>query len=200
MTRSLTLAGQPHAGAVSKPHHYKQKVQQTKDVPKTWVLTGKQFDEFRRKKDTSSLNQTTPWNTQPLNTTIEYDQWHELQWQLDRWRTDLKKHKYVKIWSQHGTILVNSSFEHNYYHHQTPSLTTPGSNFDCGQPQGHHAGARSQRYQAPGNNYVTPPQLTISLHSGRWIFISGKSRNCFGITQKQTENTPMIWPKTCNVD
>ena len=38
MTRSLTLAGLPRAGANSEPHHYKQKVQKTKDIPKTWVL------------------------------------------------------------------------------------------------------------------------------------------------------------------
>ena len=35
------------------------------------------------------------------------DQWHELQWQQDRWRTDLKGKNVAKIWSQHGTILVN---------------------------------------------------------------------------------------------
>ena len=33
---------------------------------------GKKFEDFRRKKNTSSLDQTTPWNTRPLNTTIEY--------------------------------------------------------------------------------------------------------------------------------
>ena len=49
----------------------------------------------------------------------------------------------VKIWSQRGTILVSSSFEHKNYHHQTPAPTTPGSHLDCGQPQGHHAGAPS---------------------------------------------------------
>ena len=38
------------------------------------------------------------------------------------------------------------------------ALIAPCSDLDCGQPQGHHAGALSQRYQAPGNNYVTPPQ------------------------------------------
>ena len=37
-----------------------------------------------------------------------------------------KKHKCgKKSWRQQGTILVNSSFEHKYYHHQTPALTTP---------------------------------------------------------------------------
>ena len=46
----------------------------------------------------------------------------------------------VKTWSQHGTILVNSSFEHKYYHHQMPALIAPCSNLDCGQPQGDHVG------------------------------------------------------------
>ena len=63
----------------------------------------------------------------------------------------------VKKWSQRGTILLNSSFEHKYYHHQTAVPTTPGSDSCSGQPQGHHAGAPSHQYQAPGNNYVTPP-------------------------------------------
>ena len=44
------------------------KVQKTKSISKTWVLTRKQFEEFRRKKNTSSLDQTTPWNTRPLDT------------------------------------------------------------------------------------------------------------------------------------
>ena len=52
MTWSLTLAGLPRAGANSKPHDFKQKVQKTKGFPKTWVLTGKLFKDFRRKKNT----------------------------------------------------------------------------------------------------------------------------------------------------
>ena len=72
-----------------------------------------------------------------------------------------------------------------------PAPITPCSNLDCGQPQGHHAG-ESQRYQVPGNNYMTPPQLPISLHAIRHIFISGNSRNRFGITWKQTGNEPLI--------
>ena len=50
MTRSVTLAGLPRAGANSEPHHYKQKVQKMKDIPKAWVLMGKQFEDFRQKK------------------------------------------------------------------------------------------------------------------------------------------------------
>ena len=53
------------------PSLHKQKVQIPKDIPKTWVLTGKNFEEFRRKKNTCSLDQTTQWNTRPLNTTSE---------------------------------------------------------------------------------------------------------------------------------
>ena len=63
-----------------------------------------------------------------------------------------------------------------------PALTAPCSELDGGQPQGHHAGARSQRYQAPGNNNVTPPQLPISLHASRHFLSSGHSRNRLGIT------------------
>ena len=46
----LTQAALILASANSKPHHYKQKVRKTKDFPKTWVLMGKQFEDFRRKK------------------------------------------------------------------------------------------------------------------------------------------------------
>ena len=51
MTTSVTLAVLPRAGANSKPHRYKQNVQKMKDLPKTWVLRGKQFEDFRRKKE-----------------------------------------------------------------------------------------------------------------------------------------------------
>ena len=42
------VAGLTHAGGISKPHHYKQRVQKMKDLPKTWVLTANQFEGFRR--------------------------------------------------------------------------------------------------------------------------------------------------------
>ena len=68
----VTDAGRPpRAGANSKPHYYEQKVQKMKDFPKTWILTGKQFEDFRQ-KDASSLKQTTTWNIWPLNTKIKY--------------------------------------------------------------------------------------------------------------------------------
>ena len=45
----MTLAGLPRAGAVSKPHDYKQNVQKMKGLLKKWVLAGKQFEDFRGK-------------------------------------------------------------------------------------------------------------------------------------------------------
>ena len=60
MTWSLTLAELPRAGANSKRHHYKEKVQKTKDIPKTWVLMGKQFEDFRRIKDQKHYRRDLP--------------------------------------------------------------------------------------------------------------------------------------------
>ena len=51
MIWSLTLTWLPRAGAKSKPHNYKQKVQKMGGLPKTWVSTGKQFEDFTRKKE-----------------------------------------------------------------------------------------------------------------------------------------------------
>ena len=47
-----------------KAHQYKQKVPKTNDLS---ILTGKQFEDFTRKKNISSLDQTIPWKTRPLN-------------------------------------------------------------------------------------------------------------------------------------
>ena len=58
----------------------------------------------------------------------------------------------------------------------------------------------TQRYQVPGNNYVTPPQLSISIHASRENFFPRNSRNRFGITYKQSGNEPLIWLNTCNVE
>ena len=65
MTESLTLAGLPHAGTKSKTHQHKQYLQKMKYLPETWLIRGKQFEDFRGKKmeHTSSLDQTTPLNT-----------------------------------------------------------------------------------------------------------------------------------------
>ena len=48
------------------------KAQKPKGLSKM-SFTEKPFEDFRRKntKYTSSLDQTTPWNTRPLNATIE---------------------------------------------------------------------------------------------------------------------------------
>ena len=98
----------------------------------------------------TTLVLSPPQNRSDTNTSSD-DHWHESQWQQHRWRTDLKGTNVVKTWSQHGTILVKTSFEHKYYHYQTPAPTIPGSDLDCGQPQGPHA--------AP------PPPLTVA---GSW--------------------------------
>ena len=69
MTWSLFPAEQSVAGTNSKPHHYKHNLQKTKDLPKTWVLRGKQFEDFRRKKKhfwprpNNSVEHTTPRKT-----------------------------------------------------------------------------------------------------------------------------------------
>ena len=65
---SLTLAGLILAGANSKPHDYKQKVQKMKDLSKKWVSTGTQFEDFRRKKEQKQISRrfkNTQWNTRP---------------------------------------------------------------------------------------------------------------------------------------
>ena len=48
-----------------------QTVQKLKELSKSCVLTGKQFEDFRRKKNISSLDPRSPWNTRPLNATNE---------------------------------------------------------------------------------------------------------------------------------
>ena len=51
-----------------------KKVQKMKDLSKSWVLTGKQFEDFRRKKNRKQNSRTlknTQWKTMPLITTIE---------------------------------------------------------------------------------------------------------------------------------
>ena len=41
------ITGLPRAGANSKPQHYKPKIQREKDIPRTWLQIGKQFEDFR---------------------------------------------------------------------------------------------------------------------------------------------------------
>ena len=60
MTRSMTLTKLPRAGANSTAHPYEQKVQ-NQDLSKTWVLTGKQFEDFRQRR-TETLCSTSQKN------------------------------------------------------------------------------------------------------------------------------------------
>ena len=71
---TLTLTGLPRAGANSKPHHYKQKVEKMKDIPKTWVLRGnssKISDEKKEQEHYSPPFKKTQWNTRTLKASIE---------------------------------------------------------------------------------------------------------------------------------
>ena len=63
----MTLAGLPRAGTHSKPHDYIQNVQEKKGFPKTWVLTGKQFDNFKAENQTiqSSHGEQNERTTRP---------------------------------------------------------------------------------------------------------------------------------------
>ena len=63
-------AGLPRAGEISKPH-----LQKKYKKRRTFRKHGFQRNNYLNlsdKKKRSSLDQTTPWSTQPLNTTIEY--------------------------------------------------------------------------------------------------------------------------------
>ena len=64
MTWPLTLAGLLRAGAISKPHDYKQNVQKMKGLLKKWVSTENQFEDFRQKFSNIPL---LPWKTKQKN-------------------------------------------------------------------------------------------------------------------------------------
>ena len=73
MTWSMTLAGLPRAGAISKPHDYKQNVHEMKGLLKKWALTGNslKISNQKTKKIQSSYGEqnkktTRPWR-QKLN-------------------------------------------------------------------------------------------------------------------------------------
>ena len=51
MAWSLSPAGLPRPGSKSKDNHHQQNLQKMKDLSKKWVLTGKQFEDFRRKEE-----------------------------------------------------------------------------------------------------------------------------------------------------
>ena len=70
MTWSLTIAGLPRAGANSKPHRYKQSTEIEGPFEKDFH--GKTVWRYQTNKNTlRRLDQTIPWNTRPLNATIE---------------------------------------------------------------------------------------------------------------------------------
>ena len=51
-----------------------KKYKEMKDLPKTWVLRGKQIEDFRRKKKQkhySRPSKKNQWNTRTLNALIE---------------------------------------------------------------------------------------------------------------------------------
>ena len=60
----MTLAGLPRACAISNLHYYKQNVHKMRGLLKKWVLTGKQFEDFRQKNSKIPL---LPWRTKQKN-------------------------------------------------------------------------------------------------------------------------------------
>ena len=74
MIWSPKLADLSHAGANSKPHHYKHKKKQLmKDLSKTRVWTGKQFENFRQKKTEKTFS--TFRNNSVEHTSPKYNNW-----------------------------------------------------------------------------------------------------------------------------
>ena len=63
------MAGLPRAGAKSKPHHYKQ-LRKNEGHSENMCFNGKTVRRFQTKKN-SSIHQTTPWNTWPVNAAID---------------------------------------------------------------------------------------------------------------------------------
>ena len=61
----MTLAWLPRAGAISKPHDYKQNVQKKKNLLKQWVLTGNSLKPSNQKnqKIQSSHGEQNKWTT-----------------------------------------------------------------------------------------------------------------------------------------
>ena len=73
MTWSLTPLELPLAGGNSKPHHYKHKLQKTKDIPKTWGFNGEIFEvliQEKKQKHFSRPFKKTQWNTKTLKASI----------------------------------------------------------------------------------------------------------------------------------
>ena len=51
MTCSPMPAEPPRADEISKPYHYKLKLQKTKDIQKTWTFNGEKFEDFGQTKE-----------------------------------------------------------------------------------------------------------------------------------------------------
>ena len=78
------MARLPRAGAKSKPHHYKQKVQKMEDIPKTCALTGKKLKITVENNYISSVDQATLWNTRPPKTANEYGPMETVRIELNK--------------------------------------------------------------------------------------------------------------------
>ena len=141
----------------------------------------------KRRKHTNCSSKETATEPSPPrkrnDTRTSFDaQWHESQWQRDRSRSDLQKKKHGKnlepTWNNTSKFLIRAQELPSSNAHSNSSLLRlrlwTASGTSCWAPR--------QRYQAPGNNNVTPPQPPISLHASRHFFISGYSRNRLGIT------------------
>ena len=64
MRSSVTLAGLPRAGAISKPHDYKQNVQKIKKASEKMSLTGNSLKISNQKKP---KNPVIAWRTKQKN-------------------------------------------------------------------------------------------------------------------------------------
>ena len=67
MTWPMTLAGRPRAGAVSKPHDYKQNVQKMKNLLEKWASTGNCL-KFSNQKTRKSSHRMENKTNQPQDT------------------------------------------------------------------------------------------------------------------------------------
>ena len=119
-------------------------------------------------------------------------QWHAQQWQQDSVTNYSKRQKWDEIWNQWGTKLVNSSFEHDYCHHQKPVPLAP--NFDL-----------QLRLWTTSETSDWSPQLAIL---GVWPSISTPvdtsffpdSRSKIGMTCKNEDNKPLPQKQIHNVN
>ena len=66
MRSSVTLAGLPRAGAISKPHDYKQNVQKIKKASEKMSLTGNSLKISNQKKTKKSSHRMENKTKEPL--------------------------------------------------------------------------------------------------------------------------------------